>query len=242
MPELDEVGGGGARSARRLFVQLLVFTGAADTAPLAASLAEAGHEAVLYADVNDPRGVGLLTCSEDPGFFPTTLRALLASPPWSSLTPRPAFTMFGRTYAIGYERDLDDTLLHKPRRHAWQPAWPWAIWYPLRRAGAFAALPEAEQRAMLKEHGELGMGFAQDDAAHDVRLACHGLDAADSDFVIGLMGPDLSPLSKLVQAMRKTKQTSLYLERLGPFFVGHAVSMVGGVAAPGERAREQQIV
>ena len=228
-PELDEVGGGGARSGRRLFVQLLVFTGAADTGPLVASLEGAGVEAVLYADVNDPRGVGLLTCSEDPAFFPTTLRTLLAGEPWASLTPRPAYTMLGRTYAIGYERDLDDTLLRKPRRHAWEPAWPWAVWYPLRRAGAFAALPEDEQKAMLKEHGELGMGFARNDAAHDVRLACHGLDAHDSDFVIGLMGPELSPLSQLVQAMRRTRQTSLYLERLGPFFVGR---MVYASAAP----------
>ena len=227
-PELDEAGGGGARSGRRLYVQLLAFTGAADTGPLVASLEASGVEAVLYAGVNDPRGVGLLTCHEDPAFFPTTLRSLLAEEPWASLTPVPAFTMIGRTYAIGYERDLEDTLLRKPRRHAWEPRWPWAVWYPLRRAGAFAALPEAEQKAMLKEHGELGMGFAQDDAAHDVRLACHGLDPHDSDFVIGLMGPELTPLSKLVQAMRSTKQTSLYLERLGPFFVGHAVWMSGG--------------
>ena len=69
----------------------------------------------------------------------------------------------------GTSGDLDDTLLQKPRRHAWEPRWPWAIWYPLRRAGAFAALPEAEQQAMLKEHGTLGMGFARGDAAHDVR-------------------------------------------------------------------------
>jgi chlorite dismutase len=31
------------------------------------------------------------------------------------------------------------------------------------------------------------------------------------------------PLSAIVQRMRKTKQTSLHLERLGPFFVGKAI-------------------
>jgi chlorite dismutase len=41
--------------------------------------------------------------------------------------------------------------------------------------------------------------------------------------VIGLIGKELFPLSALVQAMRKTQQTSLYLDRLGPFFVGRAV-------------------
>jgi chlorite dismutase len=41
--------------------------------------------------------------------------------------------------------------------------------------------------------------------------------------VIGLLGPGLYPLSSIVQRMRKTKQTSQYLKRLGPFFVGKAV-------------------
>jgi len=64
------------------------------------------------------------------------------------------------------------------------------------------------------------MAFGAGDLAHDVRLACHGLDRADNDFVIGLIGKDLFPLSAVVQSMRKTQQTSLYLDRLGPFFVG----------------------
>jgi chlorite dismutase len=41
--------------------------------------------------------------------------------------------------------------------------------------------------------------------------------------VIGLIGKDLYPLSKIVETMRKTQQTSLYLEHLGPFFVGRVV-------------------
>ena len=58
--------------------------------------------------------------------------------------------------------------------------------------------------------------------AHDVRLACHGLSRDDNDFVIGLLGASLHPLSVVVQRMRKTRQTSQYLARLGPFFVGRA--------------------
>ena len=61
------------------------------------------------------------------------------------------------------------------------------------------------------------------DYAHDIRLACHGLDKEDNDFVIGLIGKDLFPLSAIVQKMRTTQQTSLYLERLGPFLVGRVV-------------------
>ena len=33
----------------------------------------------------------------------------------------------------------------------------------------------------------------------------------------------LFPLSAVVQAMRKTQQTSLYLDRLGPFLVARAI-------------------
>ena len=56
-----------------------------------------------------------------------------------------------------------------------------------------------------------------------IRLACHGLIERDNDFVLGLIGKELFPLSRLVQEMRKTQQTALYLDRLGPFFVGRAV-------------------
>ena len=41
--------------------------------------------------------------------------------------------------------------------------------------------------------------------------------------VVGLIGKELFPLSHVVQSMRRTQQTSLYLDRLGPFFVGRAV-------------------
>ena len=54
-------------------------------------------------------------------------------------------------------------------------------------------------------------------------LACHGLDVHDNDFVIGLIGKELFPLSAVVQAMRKTQQTSHHMQEMGPFFVGKAV-------------------
>ena len=131
--------------------------------------------------------------------------------------------MLGRSYALGYEPDLEDALIHRPRRTVLEQNWPWAIWYPLRRSGQFARLDEAEQREILKEHGTIGMRFGRADLAHDIRLACHGLDKADNDFVIGVLGKALHPLSQVVQTMRGTQQTSLYLTNLGPFFVGKAV-------------------
>ena len=135
--------------------------------------------------------------------------------------------MFGRTYSLGYEPDLEETLFGRPRRTALNPAWPWAVWYPLRRSGGFAKLSDKDQREILMEHGSIGRSFGEADFAHDIRLACFGLDTNDNDFVVGLMGKQLHPLSALVQTMRKTRQTSQFIERLGPFFVGKAVWRTG---------------
>jgi Chlorite dismutase len=211
------------RADTRLFMQLLVFGGCSDSSSLSDSLEQAGLAGVLYEDVNDPRGIALLTFSDDPATFLDRVRPLLKQAPFASLVQKPEYTMLGRTYSLGYEPDLIDVLLHRPRRTVLNREWPWAIWYPLRRSGRFAQLPIEEQRVILAEHGAIGMSFGAADLAHDIRLACHGLDKDDNDFVIGLIGKDLYPLSAIVQAMRKTQQTSLYLERLGPFFVGRAV-------------------
>ncbi len=131
--------------------------------------------------------------------------------------------MLGRTYSMGWEADLEESLLTRPRRNLSNPDLGWAVWYPLRRSGAFEELPEAEQRAVLAEHGGIGHQFGKAGVAHDVRLACHGLSKEDNDFIIGILGTELYPLSAVVQRMRKTRQTSRYLSRLGPFFVGRVL-------------------
>ena len=207
----------------RLFMQLQAFGGCADAKPLVRALEASRVEAVLYHDVNDPRGVAVLGMSEDPAFFVGRFRDLLNAGRFDELRLKPELTMIGRTYASGFEGDLDEWLLRRPRRTALNPAWPWAIWYPLRRTGSFARLSLQEQGTIIREHSVLGRAYGEADLAHDVRLACHGLDTHDNDFVIGLMGRELHPLSHLVQAMRKTVQTSQYLQTLGPFFVGHAL-------------------
>jgi chlorite dismutase len=230
-PDICEKGGmkGGQpqRADTRLFMQFLAFGSCAASEPLAESLSRAGVAGVLYEDMNDPRGVALLTFSEDPAFFLDRVRPVLNAAPFSSLSQKPEYTMVGRTYSLGYEPDLLDVLLQRPRRTVLNHEWPWAIWYPLRRSGRFAQLPADEQRVILAEHGAIGMSFGAADLAHDIRLACHGLDKDDNDFIVGLVGKELYPLSAIVQTMRKTQQTSLYLERLGPFFVGRAVWQSG---------------
>ena len=226
--DVRERGAKGQTSDRRLWMQLQAFGGCTDPKPLVRALEASRFEAVLYQDVNDPHGVGVLAMSEDPAFFVNGFRGLLNAEPFSSLDLKPEFTMLGRTYSSGFETDLEGWLLQRPRRTVLNPAWPWAIWYPLRRAGAFARLLPEEQGTIIREHSVLGHAYGDADLAHDIRLACHGLDAHDNDFVIGLVGRDLHPLSHLIQAMRKTVQTSQYLESLGPFFVGHALWRAGG--------------
>ncbi len=182
-----------------------------------------GLPGVLYADLNDPFGVALLTFSTEPDFFLNELHPLLRRPPFGSLTPKPEYTMLGRTYALGNEDDLEKWLITRPRQKVCDPKWPWAIWYPLRRAGSFEQLSAQEQRTVLMEHGGIGHAYGRAGLGSDIRLACHGLDKHDNDFVVGLLGPELYPLSSIVQRMRKTKQTSLHLEHLGPFFVGKVI-------------------
>ncbi len=225
--DLREKGGlrGGEQqtSDRRLFMQLLAYGGVRDGGQLSRALEAAGFESVLYSDVNDPRGIGLLTWNEQPGFFVTKLREFLSASPFTELQFKPEFTMLGRTYALGHEPDLEDWLIHKSRRAVLNPESPWAVWYPLRRTGEFSTLPPEEQGPILAEHGRIGHAFGEAGYAQDVRLACFGLDQHDNDFVIGLIGSELFPVSACIQQMRKTRQTSRYIERMGPFFVGEVL-------------------
>src|SRR5580698_3044370 len=105
MEELDLREKGGLRqgqpqvSDRRLFMQLLAFGGVLDPHVLTAELDESGIEGVLYLDVNDPRGVALVTWSGDPDFFITTVRPLIPRGPFAALTPKLEYSMLGRTYS-----------------------------------------------------------------------------------------------------------------------------------------------
>lgn len=208
---------------RRLYFQLQVFTGSNGTGPLIEALKSSGLESVLYANVNDPRGVGVLLMSEDPADFATRGRDLFDSEPFSKLVHVPEMTMFGRSYGTGREPDIEDWLLAHPRRNARNANWPWAIWYPLRRKGEFYRLEKREQGKILMEHGVIGRQWGQAGYAGDIRLECFGMDRDDNEFVIGLTGPRLDWLSKLIGAMRPTTQTSMYMDKLGPFFIGRAL-------------------
>lgn len=235
LPEIDvsERAGhhtGNPRSLnKRLFMQLLVYRveNHADPDGVVQRLGElfeaAGCPGVIYRNVNDPRGIGVLSWSIEPSHFVTTVRAILLKPELKVLRLLDDYTMLGRTYATGYEDDLEFWLIRRAIEHAVEPEYPWAVWYPLRRVGAFERLSIKEQAGILREHAAIGRAYGEQGLATDIRLACHGLDANDNEFVIGLVAKELHPLSHLVQRMRKTQQTSEYIQHMGPFFVGYAV-------------------
>jgi hypothetical protein len=229
--DVQEYGGkrDGARQTmnRRLFLQLLVYEvdekADREGHALATRLREARVPAVVYSDTMDPRSIGVLTWSEDPAHFVRSVRPQLQS---SALRPRRDFAMLGRTYATGHEPDLAHALLRRAIENVTNDAYPWHVWYPLRRKGEFSSLEPHQQGQILREHAQLGMAYGAQELAHDIRLACHGLDAGDNEFVIGLVGRELHPLSHLIQAMRKTRQTSEFIAKMGPFFVGYALERV----------------
>src|SRR5262245_3948960 len=97
---------------KRLFMQLLVFTSDGGVAPAAIelvgrALAQAKVGTVIYEDVNDPFGFGVLTFSEDPADFVTKVRPAVAAPELPGVRLRPDFTMLGRSYSSGFEPDLE---------------------------------------------------------------------------------------------------------------------------------------
>lgn len=213
---------------RRLFMQLLVFrtrSGVPDAAgtELVKTLRARKIPGVVYADAMDPRSLALLSWSEDPARFVRDVRPLFGESFLSDVELREDSAMIGRTYSTGHEPDLEWTLLRRPIENVTNEAYRWHVWYPLRRKGAFAKLEPIDQSHILREHAALGIAYGQQELAHDVRLACHGIDAGDNEFVIGLVGKELHPLSHLVQAMRKTRQTSEFIEKMGPFFVGYVL-------------------
>lgn len=220
---------------RRLFFQLVALEVPRDPGPdvvatlLGNSLANRGLSAVIYADLHHPLGLGVVTCSEDPEDLAGPFRQVLGQATLPEETRiRTEYGMLGRSYSTGFEQDLKFWVIDRPRQTLLDPANRYAIWYPLRRKGPFERLSPREKGTIMQEHGGIGRAYGELDLAHDIRLSCHGLDANDNDFVVGLLGKDLHPLSHVVQAMRKTVQTAEYMDKMGPFFVGHVLHRISG--------------
>ncbi len=72
---------------QRLYMQLQVFGDCHDAHVMAHALKASGIEGVLYRDLNDPMGIGILAMHQDPDIFrdysagSAQLRSLPAAPP-----------------------------------------------------------------------------------------------------------------------------------------------------------------
>ncbi len=231
-PELREVGADRQAMNRRLYMQLRVLDADLSKTTMDGFVTELKKcigeiPCVLYRDTVTNNGIGLLTWSDDAGFFCDTLNGILDSANIANLfTERHGWTMFGKTYCNGHEKDLDEFLFKKPIRNSLKNEW--AIWYPLRRKGPFYVQPASDQCQMLLVHAAIGKAFADVHAASDVRLKCFGIDPNDNEYMVGILGADLHPLSRVVEEMRKTQHTAQYIEKLGPFFVGKQIYTVSG--------------
>ena len=210
-----------------LFIQLCVYTGCRDTTPIVSALERLETESVLYADANDPLGIAVLIIQDDEDFLVGPLRETLARTPFSDLTRRPELTMLGRSYLLGHEKTPEETLFRQPRRRLLESDCAWACWYPLRRRGSYEILDPESRRWIQGEHIQMARRAGEAGKVVDVRLACHGLNTRDDDFIVGLLGPQLQWLSRLVQEMRSSRQTAEHLEHMGPFFVGRTIWRTG---------------
>src|SRR5271169_1402304 len=126
LPTIDVLEHGGKKDGerqsldRRLFMQLLVLdapaghSGDSVAGALATLLRERGVRGVVYADTQDPRGVGLLTWSDDPAHFVRVVRPLFSAPALAPVATRRGWAMLGRTYGQGHEPDLAHVLLQRP--------------------------------------------------------------------------------------------------------------------------------
>lgn len=175
---------------RRLFMQFMAFRNG-NPESLAQQFEQLSAQAVIYQDLHDATGFGIMTFCEDPGYIVDQIQPILRSQ--NQLEYREEFTMLGRTYAIGYESDLEDVLIHRSIKRVCDPATPWAVYYPVRRSGLFERQSREEQRKMLAEHGGIGHAYGKAGFATDIRLAAHGLNKDDNDFIVGLLGAKTIP-------------------------------------------------
>ncbi|MCH2175796.1 MAG: chlorite dismutase family protein [Lentisphaeria bacterium] len=228
VPDIRDRGMGPDRqpifSDRRIFMQLQAFRDCEiQEENLIAHLKEYKIQGALLRNIADPSGYFLITYTEDPTYFIETVGPCLRELEQDGVELEPELSMLGRSYSIGYEQDLDETLIDRPVGRLLNPDLDWHVWYPVRRKGSFEDLELAEQRKILGEHGTIGRSYGAGGLAQDIRLDCHGLDTNDHDFLIALLSDKLHPLSALVHRMRKTVQTKNYIAHMGPFLVGKKI-------------------
>jgi len=208
-------------SDNTLFLQLQVFDIEPAAGPramvsaLSRRLREKRIDGVIYGDANDHRGIGLLTWATNPGDILDNVHALLGGKRFSALTPRPGWVMFGRVGSDQPYGTTVETLLNGSQS--------WAVWYPVRNKPEWGSLDAGSQQSVHDEHIEAAKSFIAEGRVSYARLACHGLDPEDNDYISYMAAADLGDISSLAEAIRGTAQVSTHTDKMGPVFVGRKI-------------------
>ena len=80
---------------RRLFMQFMAFDDCFDLPTIIEALEEESPQAVLYKDINNPTGIGMLVYCEDPAYIVDTIHPLLEREEFEDLEYSPEVTMLG---------------------------------------------------------------------------------------------------------------------------------------------------
>ena len=178
---------------RRLYMQLQALAGVADAGELVAALRRAGAAGVVYESATEPglrrcccSTASRARCSTPAGRWPPTRR-------WPGPSRGASWRCTGGPTAPGTSRTSRTGCCGRRARKLAAAENEWAVWYPLRRSADFYRLDAAGRGRVLAEHGKVGRTFVEAGYADDVRLECFGLDPADNEFVIGLLGGRAGP-------------------------------------------------
>ena len=210
-----------------LFTQLLVFTDCTDIKPLVLLLDRMSLTYVVYKNLNDPQGIGLLTIADHPELLVTELRDVLCSRAFRVLMQRHDLTMTGRGGDDAAARiDELETVVNNEQ-------WPWALWYPMRCTPAFAHLNEKEQGSVLDELAS-GIDLSEEDFGH-ILLKSHALNRGGGELIHGVHARSPQHLSRVVEAITSTERFDEHIAGAGPFFVGRTLRGDGPLGGPTAR-------
>ena len=126
---------------------------------------------------------------------------------------------------VGMHRPAEFNKGHVPAFMTGAPAQDWLVVYPFVRSYEWYLLPEAERRAMLIEHGQMGREYA-DVLTNTVAAFALG----DWEWMLALEGPVLHDIVDLMRHLRSA-EARRHVREETPFFTGRRVDVAGAIEA-----------
>ncbi len=120
--------------------------------------------------------------------------------------------------AVGMHRPAEFNKGHVPAFMSGAPAQAWAVVYPFVRSHEWYLLPDAERRALLVEHGQMGRQF---DRVLSNTVAAFAL--GDYEWILALEGPELHEIVDLMRHLRGSG-VRRHVRVETPFYPGRLVT------------------